>query len=103
MAHKVALADGFLESPFRARSGTDSDESHDISACKAMARMSWIKARVVLLSRTRIWEGAGIGAGSSVNFEEPPYAVVGGESRLRDWPDQIIIRTTKRELADSSR
>lgn len=39
---------------------------------------AWIASRAILLAGARLGEGAIVGAGSVVDFEVPPYAVVAG-------------------------
>jgi acetyltransferase-like isoleucine patch superfamily enzyme len=87
LAHEVVLADSFAAAPW---TSPDAELTAGGADPRPLAieigPNSWIGARAMLLSGARIGEGAIIGAAALVDFEVPPYAVVGGNpARIVGW------------------
>jgi len=72
VAHEVTLADGFAAVP-----GAGSGDGEPATSI-VLGQSCWVGARSVLLAGARIGEGAIIGAGTVVDFEVPPFAIVAG-------------------------
>jgi acetyltransferase-like isoleucine patch superfamily enzyme len=73
IAHEVTFADEFAATP-----GAGADGAGEPRTSIVLGDNSWIGARVVLLAGARVGTGAILGAGTVVDFEVPPYAIVGG-------------------------
>jgi acetyltransferase-like isoleucine patch superfamily enzyme len=56
--------------------------------------LAWIGTRAVLLAGARIGPGAIVGANTVVDFEVPPYAIVGGD------PARVIGRAEPRQPSE---
>lgn len=79
LAHEVVLSDSFAGTPWSGPEGQGTGDDRELSpAAIYIGENSWIGARAVLLKGARIGEGAIVGAAALVDFEVPPYAVVGG-------------------------
>jgi acetyltransferase-like isoleucine patch superfamily enzyme len=79
IAHDVVLADSFAARPSIGPDlGMVGSRPEPRPITIAIGENSWIGARAVLLSGARIGEGAIVGAAALVDFEVPPYTVVGG-------------------------
>jgi acetyltransferase-like isoleucine patch superfamily enzyme len=77
LAHEVVIADHFAAAPWRR--GADSiAPAHRAGPCVVLGDDVWIGARATLLKGARIGSGAVVGAGTVVDFEVPPGAVVAG-------------------------
>lgn len=95
LAHQVVLADSAAARPWKSgdrqpgSSPAQSVAGADSSAPRCaivVGTNTWIGARAVLLSGARIGDGAIVGAASLVDFEVPPYAIVGGNpARIVGW------------------
>jgi acetyltransferase-like isoleucine patch superfamily enzyme len=77
LAHEVLIADHFAATPWRGNIDPDAPVP-----CGELSVMLgddvWIGARATLLKGARIGSGAIVGAGSVVDFEVPPLAIVAG-------------------------
>src|SRR5262249_17175271 len=73
IAHEVTFADSFAAVPGAGPDGEDGPQTSIV-----IGENSWVAARVVLLAGCRVGTGAIIGAGTVVDFEVPPYAIVAG-------------------------
>jgi acetyltransferase-like isoleucine patch superfamily enzyme len=79
IAHEVVIADGYVAAPLHFESPKMIDSSATAeSPVIEIGENVWIGARSVILGGARIGQGAVIGAGTVVDFEVPPYAVVAG-------------------------
>ena len=88
LAHEVVIADHFAAAPWRGGNGRPGRAPHgELSV--VLGDDVWIGARATLLKGTRIGAGAVVGAGSVVDFEVPPLAVVAGN------PARIVGRAGK--------
>ena len=87
LAHEVVLADSFAAKPFGAEAEPCGDTGFpEQTSVITVGKNSWIGARAVLLSGTRIGEGAIVGAAAMVDFEVPPHAIVAGNpARVVGW------------------
>jgi acetyltransferase-like isoleucine patch superfamily enzyme len=81
ISHQVVLADGFAAIPHgevAATCGTGITIHENV----------WIGTRVVVLGGVRIGEGAIIGAGTVVDSDVPPYAILAGNpARVVGWAE----------------
>jgi acetyltransferase-like isoleucine patch superfamily enzyme len=82
VAHEVTFADTFAAVP-----GAGADGDREPATSIALGENSWVGARAVLLAGARIGNGAIVGAGTVVDFEVPPFAIVAGN------PARIVGRT----------
>ncbi|HEX3148116.1 MAG TPA: acyltransferase [Gemmataceae bacterium] len=73
IAHEVTFADSFAAVP-----GIGPNDGADGETTIVLGENCWIGARAVLLAGAKIGDGAIVGAGTVVDFEVPPYAVVAG-------------------------
>ena len=71
LAHEVVIADSFAAVPSDDALGASDD-------CVRLGDDVWVGAGAVLLKGARIGNGAVIGAGTVVDFEVPPCAIVAG-------------------------
>ena len=85
LAHEVVLADFFASVP-PGSGGAASAKVREGSCDIGIGSNVWIGARAVILGGAQIGEGAIIGAGAVVDFEVPPYAIVGGNpAQVMGW------------------
>jgi acetyltransferase-like isoleucine patch superfamily enzyme len=77
LAHEVVIADGHATIPWRAESLADRENLESIE-CVTLGDDVWVGAGAVLLKGARIGDGAVVGAGTVVDFEVPPRAIVAG-------------------------
>jgi acetyltransferase-like isoleucine patch superfamily enzyme len=75
VAHEVFIGDSPFATPWR--------ESGDVPSvgertCVELGDDVWVGAGAVLLKGARIGDGAIVGAAAVVDFEVPPYGIVGG-------------------------
>jgi acetyltransferase-like isoleucine patch superfamily enzyme len=75
---QVVIADSFVAVPADSARGLSRDPHSAMEIGVVVGENAWIGARVVLLAGARIGEGAIVGAGTVVDFEVPPYAIVAG-------------------------
>jgi len=89
LAHEVVIADHFAAAPWR--HGADSIEpAAEAEPFVVLGDDVWIGARATLLKGARIGSGAVVGAGTVVDFEVPPGAVVAGNpARIVGRADEI--------------
>ncbi len=78
LAHEVVLADSFAATPHPPSSSAANLVSSGQPSVLSVGRNSWIGARAVLLYNITIGEGAIVGAGTVVDFDVPPFAIVAG-------------------------
>lgn len=76
IAHEVVLADSAVAKPYQVEER--SEQVHEPETVISLGENCWIGARAVLLAGARIGPGAIVAAGSVVDFEVPPYALVAG-------------------------
>jgi acetyltransferase-like isoleucine patch superfamily enzyme len=76
IAHEVVLADTSVAQPFRVQE--NSRPPREPETIISLGENCWIGARAVLLAGARIGPGAIVAAGSVVDFEVPPNALVAG-------------------------
>ena len=82
VAHEVVLADSFAAKPLP----PDMADPRPPPPPILLSQNSWIGARAVIMSGTAIGKNAVIGAGSVVNFDVPPNAIVAGNpARIVGW------------------
>ena len=86
IAHEVVVADSSVAvPPSREDAAREPNAEPDPSAL-VIGSNSWIGMRATLLRGARVGEGAIVGAGSVVDFEVPPYAIVAGNpARIVGW------------------
>jgi acetyltransferase-like isoleucine patch superfamily enzyme len=80
ISREVILADtGFARSPDEHSTFVPRSDDHTGSAAEIrVGDDAWIGSRAILLDGARIGRGAIVGAGTVVDFEVPPYAIVAG-------------------------
>lgn len=92
IAHKVIMAD----SPWAVPPGNETTSARsDPLADIIVGNNVWIGAEATLLGGTRLGEGVIVGAGSVVNGEFPPFAIVAGNpARIVGWtnPGESLTR-----------
>lgn len=81
ISSRVLVADSFAARP------PVTDESPDEQrAAIVIDDLAWIGTRSTLLAGASVGEGAIVGAGTVVDFDVPPYAIVGGDpARVIGW------------------
>ncbi len=77
LAHEVVIADSHVAIPSHADK-LASPELSDSIECVTLGDDVWVGAGAVLLKGARIGDGAVVGAGTVVDFEVPPRAIVAG-------------------------
>ena len=77
IAHEVVIADHAIATPFL-RTEQSQESRGNSEPVVEIGENAWICARAVLLKGARIGKGAIVGAAAVVDFEVPPYAIVGG-------------------------
>jgi acetyltransferase-like isoleucine patch superfamily enzyme len=87
VAYNVVMADSFAAVP---AARTETPEGQPGTAAPPISIVLdenvWIGTRATLLAGAHIGEGAIVGAGSIVDFEVPPYAIVAGNpTRVVGW------------------
>ncbi len=91
ISQEVVIADSFAAVPCWTES-EDSDRDPEGSRTRVvLGENVWVGMRAVLLAGARLHDGVIVGAGSVVDFEVPPYAVVAGNpARVVGWarPEQ---------------
>jgi acetyltransferase-like isoleucine patch superfamily enzyme len=96
LAHEVVLADSAAMTPPQAELAVVPEADAEPPAI-VLGQNSWVGARAVLLAGAKIGQGAIIGAGTVVDFEVPPYAVVAGNpARIVAWAHE---RNNDQEIA----
>jgi acetyltransferase-like isoleucine patch superfamily enzyme len=85
LAHEVVIADHFAAVPWR-RGAHSNAAAPQAGPSVVLGDDVWIGARATLLKGARIGSGAVVGAGTVVDFEVPPGAVVAGN------PARIVRR-----------
>jgi len=78
ISHEVVIADSFVAVPADSAKELSRDSHSAVEVAVVVGENAWIGARAVLLAGARIGEGAIVGAGTVVDFEVPPYAIVAG-------------------------
>lgn len=95
LAHEVVLADSFAAVPSNglvlATAGQTPAKPGEVAI--AVGRNSWVGARAILLRGARIGEGAIVGAGTLVDFEVPPFAIVAGN------PARVVAMAQRSDVA----
>ena len=80
---QVVVADSFAAQP--ARAGADI-AVHEPATVVVIDDLAWIGTRAILLAGARIGEGAVVGAGTVVDGDVPPYAIIAGDpARVIGW------------------
>lgn len=83
ISYGVVIADSPQAAPPDDRAASNLDgAAHDV----VLEENVWVGAQAVLLGGTRVGEGAVVGAGTVVDFEVPPFAIVAGDpARVVGW------------------
>ncbi len=90
----VVFADTFDAIPPDARAHREQKGSNErTSPSIVLGPNVWIGARAIILGGAHIGEGAIVGAGSVVDFEVPPYTIVGGN------PARIVGQIERRRAS----
>jgi acetyltransferase-like isoleucine patch superfamily enzyme len=86
VSFQVMIADSFIAVPADSARELCRDPPSALEIGVVVGENAWIGARAVLLAGARIGQGAIVGAGTVVDFEVPPYAIVAGNpARVVGW------------------